>query len=1180
MPTVPGGLQAYRAMLMDSLTGEREKVAHQFTGALNRSIGKGTRPTIRTGVPEFPKDSILDYSDFGADPMAHLTRRDIVLPKTQRGLESLLPPFRSPNRMQDILGAANQGAERGGHLWYNTEPLYTFADRYAPEADVNQFLRIGAPFSAQTPVDKEIKQGAFANYFLKKYGRLPEPDEMMDIEKSILGGGGSLADKLQWAKESLEHGKMQAPESPTGELAGKTKLIPYDEARRGNQWNAVMDTWMLNSLGINPMSGPSKKGGAEMGLKLLAERSGMTPRNFQSSVWTGVQGDTRPYAQILDELVQGSAGNVGKKGHEHMADVLSGRDYIRDEPANFDKGGLASYVRYRLRQEAKNASYGPMRAKLEQWGRESISDPFDVSPSGRKALALGDDKVVKIVGREPRGFREQEIEGDPSAGLLLPQLHYRSPEGELTVLERIMNTEKGNQEHFARPMENAFRGAMNEGIDPSIAHLEDAELESLMDERGLERFRNFNLLGGDFFSPPHWGFRGNYLGPRSSSPVMLDAGSLDSDLVGMSTHRQFMPQMRETASGRAEYLAKALGKKMDPDFLRAIAEESPEDMIYKFTDTRDVAPLKASPLRNRQQLHIEWPEAKGGRISLKLAKAAAALKEQIAPDSPDIGHSFAGGGVVRNWLRGVKGSGIDDVLTAMKERYGPRAGEEEAMKAKAGIYGVGTPDAIETAVGHTKRRVAAREWIDRNLGNYIVRQLGAEDDPVRELLAPQLAQQYGGREPGLVRRIPAAQVPERFNWKDASGALVSPDRPGSAPAWLQALIEQDTPRHTKAAEILKAKSKALDESPYARGDRRAAVDQASKDYLQAQAGNYAFDGLPDPIMLHDLDPQNWQRYMHEPMQGMMDYLGQHYTPEQLPKVSVPDALRGSLAWHEALAKKKAEVMKDPFAGTVVHKEYPTGFKWVKFAPPDQSNLPEGEVASAFQERKNILESALEKEGDAMGHCVGGYCDDVISGQSHIYSLRDPQGQPHVTLEVNPRGSAEADDQYGVANSMHDISQIKGKGNKAPVKEYLPYVQDFVRSGKWGEVGDLQNTGMTLRGGRYLLPGEVNQFARYKLGDTKRWLTEDEHVKQNLQDPWWQNFEYEGTGKGEPSIRKALQSRPEGKGMRYDIPDDWQPGPIGFAEGGLVTRPQPGSEEEKPGYDLDEDAIEELLELLA
>ena len=37
----------------------------------------------------------------------------------------------------------------------------------------------------------------------------------------------------------------------------------------------------------------------------------------------------------------------------------------------------------------------------------------------------------------------------------------------------------------------------------------------------------------------------------------------------------------------------------------------------------------------------------------------------------------------------------------------------------------------------------------------------------------------------------------------------------------------------------------------------------------------------------------------------------------------------------------------------------------------------------------------------MGHCVGGYCDDVYEGRSRIYSLRDAKGEPHVTIEVQP-----------------------------------------------------------------------------------------------------------------------------------------------------------------------------------
>jgi hypothetical protein len=140
----------------------------------------------------------------------------------------------------------------------------------------------------------------------------------------------------------------------------------------------------------------------------------------------------------------------------------------------------------------------------------------------------------------------------------------------------------------------------------------------------------------------------------------------------------------------------------------------------------------------------------------------------------------------------------------------------------------------------------------------------------------------------------------------------------------------------------------------------------------------------------------------------------------------------------------------------------------------------------IDESYKALEDALKYEGETMGHCVGGYCPDVVEGKSKIYSLRDKKGQPHVTIEVAPgRKLTEKDmpddvremlsEQYGDASREEfeaavqlylkqqavpdQIVQIKGKGNKAPKEDYLPAVQDFVRSGNFGKVGDLQNTGL-------------------------------------------------------------------------------------------------------------------------
>ena len=164
--------------------------------------------------------------------------------------------------------------------------------------------------------------------------------------------------------------------------------------------------------------------------------------------------------------------------------------------------------------------------------------------------------------------------------------------------------------------------------------------------------------------------------------------------------------------------------------------------------------------------------------------------------------------------------------------------------------------------------------------------------------------------------------------------------------------------------------------------------------------------------------------------------------------------------------------------------------------------------------RKALEDALKYEGDTMGHCVGGYCPDVMEGRSRIFSLRDAKGEPHVTIETSPRPMVMSDlvkhlggdetlaDDYltqgfqareagdtdksplafaleaaGVPQGQ-DIIQIKGKQNRAPKDDYLPFVQDFVKSGQWANVGDLSNTGLVrLPDGRYLTHDQMDEIIR-------------------------------------------------------------------------------------------------------
>ena len=250
-----------------------------------------------------------------------------------------------------------------------------------------------------------------------------------------------------------------------------------------------------------------------------------------------------------------------------------------------------------------------------------------------------------------------------------------------------------------------------------------------------------------------------------------------------------------------------------------------------------------------------------------------------------------------------------------------------------------------------------------------------------------------------------------------------------------------------------------------------------------------------------------------------------WTPKDLEKVTVPQAVERVAKINEWRMKQKAEaneaLARNP--ATVDFKTYDTvpgtdevnkrGLAWKEIkAPKDGLPVDDGFgnlSAPGYLE----LEQALKYEGELMGHCVGGYCDDVISGNTKIYSLRDAKGEPHVTIETkrgrpwNERSGifydypdledswatysrevnraareagVERDPNYIIgypdwlkanapdvfekhaqifAPPPDEIIQIKGKGNRKPDDKYLPFVQDFVKNGNWSRVGDIDNTGL-------------------------------------------------------------------------------------------------------------------------
>lgn len=310
-------------------------------------------------------------------------------------------------------------------------------------------------------------------------------------------------------------------------------------------------------------------------------------------------------------------------------------------------------------------------------------------------------------------------------------------------------------------------------------------------------------------------------------------------------------------------------------------------------------------------------------------------------------------------------------------------------------------------------------------------------------------------------------------------------------------------------------------------------------------------------------------------------------PEDFKQMGIEKAIRHIDAINQFRDAQAAERWgKHPAASTF--KEYtennPKGLRWVELKAPSMDDLtpnlgqdfrgrwveesPEGYLIGRDFEHpeeaikhirqqagKEKLQEILTHEGDSMGHCVGGYCDEVLSGSKRIFSLRDAKGRPHVTIETAPppqkqglsldeardilaeemadapieefeRAAIELGKKSWMGQMQPRIVQIKGKQNLKPNPEYTPFVQDFIRSGTWEDIKDLSNA--DLRDMKALYGDKLPEGAQ-------RFMTKEEQQVFNRQ---------------YPSLKtKVTEELDNGWG------DGWEPDEeFNFAEGGRIPEP--------------------------
>lgn len=505
----------------------------------------------------------------------------------------------------------------------------------------------------------------------------------------------------------------------------------------------------------------------------------------------------------------------------------------------------------------------------------------------------------------------------------------------------------------------------------------------------------------------------------------------------------------------------------------------------------------------RAALQSEYDKEMSGKYIHEMIPFADWLAQRNAPTGKahggqpnlDVMRLAIGGQGPKNWLKGS----VEQVIEPLKGNPSDNAMlmlhlENDLENAQS----LGLTDRAATATRAIQTQKALHQWIDRNLANYIKKQMATHDDPIRKL-AEQGIFHIAPEQVGM-NRYNAHQMRAHMNGEKLAK---SPD----AEAWEDAA--DVAIGRTKVKNLLGGKN----EEPWMQKTDPETHLYYPRDEMHAHY--LGFDHIVD-VLKQDL------------AEGRI-------RPEQLSKVSIEHAVRRTHEYDQERKKAMAETALKATEGMPVHKDYGDGFRWIELTKPAidpnepmpekyEARLPHPNswglfdkttgkyvatgLKSAEHARQHALDIAGEKklaealkyEGDTMGHCVGGYCPDVSSGETRIFSLRDAKNEPHVTIEVRPphhdRGFIgnqrpiggeyyELQDEYvngqraGTIspdltfaewwraknnipeidrNSMPpSIRQIKGKGNAKPKKDYIPYVQDFVRSGNWSEVNDFRNT---------------------------------------------------------------------------------------------------------------------------
>ena len=470
------------------------------------------------------------------------------------------------------------------------------------------------------------------------------------------------------------------------------------------------------------------------------------------------------------------------------------------------------------------------------------------------------------------------------------------------------------------------------------------------------------------------------------------------------------------------------------EYLLNFNESSAEREMDLYNDTlgRSIAGQTSDPaeMQRLAQKYVDEGTAKTikGKEGAPSNYAAGGLAElankyeggpcyQFKHDDHDEHFNFAGGGAVakamREWLKGHPEKSLEKLkMTA--------GGDDPAQLLKAMEEGTDpNPSAyMLEQMPSIKAKGAINNWIDTTLKNYVRRDYGQEWDPLAQLTpeqrhVPLMDEQYRAQQSNAV--WPPRNTINKSNPAGIStvtrAQLENPQLMAQRPGHLESIYEENP-------WML---NKGMDEPISSFDHSNLGFEHLIKELHNASRPD---SDLPDQLRVR---------------------------PESLSRMSMSQAsqLAGKINEHRDMLREaeRQKMLLTPY------KEYKSGHKWVE--------LP---GASDPQGLKAVMDTGCEGGWCTMGEEEAKSYSQPFSGRK-LYALLDPENKPHAQAytvdndfgpriqEIKPRGN-KWDSQY-VQDAMAKNPQYK--------EELMPYVQDFVKSGKWSRVGDIENTDLLHRG---------------------------------------------------------------------------------------------------------------------